>query len=433
MLKEEVVTALKTHPCYNNDAHKKFARIHLPVAPKCNIQCNYCNRRYNCTNESRPGVTSKVLSPTEAVNLVNDVKRRIPELRVVAIAGPGDALANEESFETISLIRENFPDVALCLSTNGLMLPKYATKLSELGVNFITVTVNASDPLISEKIYDYVIWNGEKLTGSIASKRLLQSQVDGISKCAELGMAVKVNTVLIPGYNDNHIPELVKMVKGLGAYIVNILPFIPVEGTKLFNVSAPTPEKRREIMSLCHSDIRMMRHCRQCRADAIGFLDSDRSIEFMRRKCCNSGIELRNYFGVKSICRDDKSRIVAIASESNNVVDCGFGSANMFRIYESVGDNVRFIKSIDVNTRGEVYGQPHIEHIKDVIGCLDECDVIIVKEIGPRPRNILESRGKKVFVMSGNIMDVIRRALSFDKTPYKPKSHARARSSEVDL
>ena len=59
---EEVI---RTHPCYCEDAHRSFARMHLPVAPRCNIQCNFCNRRFDCCNESRPGVTSEVLTPEE--------------------------------------------------------------------------------------------------------------------------------------------------------------------------------------------------------------------------------------------------------------------------------------------------------------------------------------------------------------------------------
>jgi len=37
------------------------------VAPKCNILCNYCNRKYDCINESRPGVASAVLKPRRAI------------------------------------------------------------------------------------------------------------------------------------------------------------------------------------------------------------------------------------------------------------------------------------------------------------------------------------------------------------------------------
>ncbi len=54
------------HPCYSFDAHQKFARMHLPVVPYCNISCNYCNRKFDCVNESRPGVTSEILTPQAA-------------------------------------------------------------------------------------------------------------------------------------------------------------------------------------------------------------------------------------------------------------------------------------------------------------------------------------------------------------------------------
>ncbi|MFQ7453900.1 MAG: hypothetical protein ACLRNQ_23780 [Flavonifractor plautii] len=51
------------HPCFSAQAHFRYGRIHLPVAPRCNIRCGYCDRRYDCANESRPGVTSEVISP----------------------------------------------------------------------------------------------------------------------------------------------------------------------------------------------------------------------------------------------------------------------------------------------------------------------------------------------------------------------------------
>ncbi len=53
------------HPCFNESAKGTCGRVHLPVAPECNIKCNYCNRKYDCVNESRPGVTS---SGTSAQN-----------------------------------------------------------------------------------------------------------------------------------------------------------------------------------------------------------------------------------------------------------------------------------------------------------------------------------------------------------------------------
>ncbi|MGA8348672.1 MAG: nitrogenase molybdenum-iron cofactor biosynthesis protein, partial [Isosphaeraceae bacterium] len=81
---------LSKHPCFDSKARHEFARVHLPVAPKCNIQCNYCDRQYDCCNESRPGVTSTVLSPKQALEYYKQVRQRVPDLAVVGIAGPGD-------------------------------------------------------------------------------------------------------------------------------------------------------------------------------------------------------------------------------------------------------------------------------------------------------------------------------------------------------
>lgn len=176
---EKVNEALLAHPCYNEEAHHHYARMHLPVAPKCNIQCNYCNRRYDCSNESRPGVTSKVLTPKQAADKVGFVLEKIPNLKVLGIAGPGDPLANEETFETLRLIKERYPDLTACMSTNGLMLAKRAQELYDLNVRFMTVTVNAITADVGERIYSTVLWDGKRLTGRAAAERLIMNQKEG--------------------------------------------------------------------------------------------------------------------------------------------------------------------------------------------------------------------------------------------------------------
>ena len=106
---QQLEEALARHPCYCKDAHREYARMHVPVAPRCNIQCNYCNRKYDCCNESRPGVTSEVLTPEQAAEKVLYVKSQIPQLSVVGIAGPGDPMANEETFRTLELVGRDAP------------------------------------------------------------------------------------------------------------------------------------------------------------------------------------------------------------------------------------------------------------------------------------------------------------------------------------
>src|SRR5512138_1647718 len=206
----ELAALAKDHPCYSDDAHHHFARMHVAVAPSCNVQCHYCHRKYDCANESRPGVVSERLGPEDAVRKVLAVAAEIPELAVVGIAGPGDALANAEAtYATLEGIRCAAPDLTLCLSTNGLALPDHVERLAALGVRHVTVTVNMVDPAVGERIYPWILQGGRKVRGPEASRILSARQLEGIAGLAARGVLVKVNAVVIPGVNDSHLPQVV--------------------------------------------------------------------------------------------------------------------------------------------------------------------------------------------------------------------------------
>ena len=88
--------AASNHPCFYAGARGKHGRIHLPVAPSCNIQCAYCRRDHDCPNENRPGVTSGVISPEEALERFERALEDMPHISVAAVAGPGDAFCDPE-------------------------------------------------------------------------------------------------------------------------------------------------------------------------------------------------------------------------------------------------------------------------------------------------------------------------------------------------
>lgn len=74
------------HPCFNAEVKGECGRVHLPVAPRCNVLCNYCNRKFDCVTESRPGVTSAVLTPQQALVYVEQVLAAEPRITVAGIA-----------------------------------------------------------------------------------------------------------------------------------------------------------------------------------------------------------------------------------------------------------------------------------------------------------------------------------------------------------
>ena len=222
----------KAHPCFNEKMHDKVGRAHVPLAPKCNIYCNFCTRNIN-DEENRPGVTSCIMKPDDAISHVYDVTAEGP-ISVVGVAVPGDSLANEETFEFFEKLGKTHPDLIKCMSTNGLLLPKYADRLAELGVNSVTVTINAVDPDIAMDIYSFIKYEGKVYKGYEAAEILIKNQLDGVEKAAKNGMVVKVNSVLIPGLNDEHIVEIAKEVKKRGASLMNVLPLIPLNKMKIY-------------------------------------------------------------------------------------------------------------------------------------------------------------------------------------------------------
>jgi len=272
------------HPCFDEEASRLYGRIHLPVAPTCNIRCNYCDRRYDCVNESRPGVTSRVISPAEAVNRVEEIIEELPVIKVAGIAGPGDPLCNEQTFETFRLLENEFPSLHKCLSTNGLLLPEKVASLKELGVDAVTVTLNAVDPSVGARIYSFVYYRGQKLEGVEGAGVLLNNQLAGIEMAVEAGMAVKVNTVMIPGLNDDHIIDVARTIKELGVYVQNITPLVPLSG--FARLSCPLSGDMKRLRADCAAIIKQIRHCQQCRADAVGLLHKDIAMHLYARPRC---------------------------------------------------------------------------------------------------------------------------------------------------
>jgi nitrogen fixation protein NifB len=268
---------IKVHPCFSEEAHRLFGRVHLPVAPACNIQCRYCVRKFDCANESRPGITSRVLTPDEAVDRVQALIERNDRLSVVGIAGPGDPLVNAPTYVVLRKVNWMYPDLTLCVSTNGLLLPERLEQLISLGVKSLTVTINAVNPEIAENIYAWVNYQGRRYTGREAAELLMANQWRGLEKAVKAGLIVKVNTVFIPGVNDEEIPLIAGRAGELGADIMNILPLIPQ--AEFSGIMRPSHRDIAMMRERCRPSIPQMTHCKQCRADACGILGEDKDME----------------------------------------------------------------------------------------------------------------------------------------------------------
>jgi nitrogen fixation protein NifB len=414
----------RNHPCYSEEAHHHFARLHVAVAPACNVQCHYCNRKYDCANESRPGVVSERLSPEDAVRKVLAVAAEVPELAVVGIAGPGDALANPEAtFATLEGIRRVAPDLAPCLSTNGLALPDHVERLAALGVRHVTVTVNAIDPAVGERIYPWIVWGGRKVRGREAARILSGRQLEGIAALAARGVLVKVNAVVIPGVNDGHLPEVARAVRRAGAFLVNLVPLLsaPEHGTHYGRTGqrGPTHAELEVVQAACEIapdlDARVMRHCRQCRADAVGRLGEDRFEDFTLARLppgpAPDASELRSRRrGAVERARERAARErdrallrvagapaalgarVAVATRSGGLVDQHFGHARELLVYDVSRSGARLVAR-RATAAYCVGGDGDDDALSVVLRAIADCRAVLVAKIGRCPKGQLEAAG----------------------------------------
>ena len=272
---DKLAAFAEIHPCFSSRGGSGHGRIHLPVAPECNLDCNYCDRRVGglTYHSYRPGVATRILSPQEAVDTVA-AHLEGSELRVVGVAGPGEPLFNDATFTTLTLVAERFPQLALCIGTNGLLLPRSLARLRELGVRAITVTINALDAEVAARIYGGVYYDGEARRGAEGTALLIENQLRGVEQAAEAGLLVKLNSILIPTVNENELEQIARRGRQLGATVQNIIPLIPLG--RFATLEAPSCDLQRDVRSRCEQHLRQFRRCQQCRADAVGTLDEKR-------------------------------------------------------------------------------------------------------------------------------------------------------------
>ncbi|ADD67831.1 nitrogenase cofactor biosynthesis protein NifB [Denitrovibrio acetiphilus DSM 12809] len=415
MQKDAIREKIEKHPCYCKDAHDKYARIHLPVAPACNIQCNYCNRKYDCSNESRPGVTSGVLNPEQALEKVIMIEQSLENLSVVGIAGPGDALANPTAtFQTLRLLKAYKAELIPCISTNGLNLPDYIDEIEELGISHVTVTMNAVDPEVGQHIYSWIHHEGVTYHGVEAAAKLLERQLQGVEMLVERGILVKINTVLIPGINDSHITEVAKKIKELGVFIHNILPLMskPEYGTKFAKDGVPEPDikmiakARFDCAEIMGGFDNVMQHCRQCRADAIGKLGQDFDINSLSDEIINNSsavkaqvMNIHRAFSSKAVqertSKASRNRmvLVAVATENQYFSDVTFKNARTFYVYEVSGwgahlREIRTLRYDDSDACIKLSG-----HLRNVQELLNDCSVMVCSVAGKSAVDEMRRRG----------------------------------------
>ncbi|GAA2182244.1 nitrogenase cofactor biosynthesis protein NifB [Brooklawnia cerclae] len=386
---------LTEHPCFDEAARARAARVHLPVAPRCNVQCNYCNRRFDCVAESRPGVSSTLLTPEQAADYVDMVRRDIPALAVVGIAGPGDPFANvDKTLRTLRLVKQRHPDLLLCVSSNGLGVPAHLDDIAELGISHVTITMSTVDPEVGGRIYRWVRdGRGKVYRGREAGELLLARQIESIRGLKDRGITVKVNTVLVPGITLDGVADVARLASELGVDTMNEIALYPVEGTPFGELDAPTAHEVARARSEAAEFVQQMTHCQRCRADAVGLLGDDNDDEAITR-----------LFAARTIGRV-RTRI-AVCSQDGKTLDQTLGGADRLLVYENANLGGRITPQL-VEERVVPPIGGGAARWTHLAGLLQDCRALICYQLGGTARTVLRGCGISVYEAEGAVGEAL--------------------------
>jgi nitrogen fixation protein NifB len=277
----------------------------------------------------------------------------------------------------------------LCVATNGFNILPYIAELANYNVSHVTITVNAVDPEIGSLIYAWARDGKCVRQGKEAAAQLLERQMLAIGLLKEKGITVKINTIIIPGVNDTHIPLIAKAVALAGADILNCIPLLPAADTDFADKPAPTPESISEIQKTARQYIPLMKHCTRCRADAVGLLGAPQNDEFIGCLRKNS---------LMSLDPSQDRPYVAVASREGVLINQHLGEADVLLIYKENGDKFELIEKRKTPAPGS--GNDRWLALAKV---LKDCRVILASGAGPSPSQALQKQGIKVLLMEALI------------------------------
>lgn len=382
---------ISKHPCFNAKARHEHGRVHLPVAPKCNIKCGFCNRKYDCANETRPGVTSSVLTPEQSILWLDKIMQLQKNITVVGIAGPGDPFANpDETMRTLRLVRQKYPEMLLCVASNGLNIAPYVKELAELEVSHVTITICSPEASTGAKIYQWVADGNVIHRGEEGAALLLSRQMEAVKLLADAGITVKVNMIVVPGYNEHLVEELAQKVSGLGAKLLNLMPLYPVAETEFANIPEPDCKTIEDLRAIAEKYLPQMKHCMRCRADAVGLIGEETAKEI--------AMEL---IEAQKVAASEKP-YVAVASREGALVNLHLGEAPYLWIFKKDGDDF-----VPVERRGTPPRGLGNERWLEVAKVIHDCRALLCSGIGETPRKVLEQFGVSVIEMEGLIEDAL--------------------------
>ncbi|EAJ1484945.1 GTP 3',8-cyclase MoaA [Campylobacter coli] len=170
---------------------RKINYLRISVTQRCNFRCLYCMPKIPFNHQPKENLLS-------FEELFLFVKVAIDEgIEKIRITG-GEPLLRKDLSVFIKMINDYKKDLDLAITTNGFLLKDFAKDLKDAGLKRLNISL---DTLESKK------------AKILAQKDVLDSVLAGIDEALSVGLKVKLNTVVLKGFNDDELIPLLEFAK----------------------------------------------------------------------------------------------------------------------------------------------------------------------------------------------------------------------------
>jgi len=231
MSTREVIVPLQARPAPRDSLGRPMRDLRISVMDRCNFRCPYCMPRETFHDKYRFLGSHERLSFDEIVRLARlYVQLGVRKLRLTG----GEPLLRANLPDLIGDLTDipGVEDVAL--TTNGVLLARYAAELRAAGLKRVTVSLDSLDPEVFKRMSGGLGGVAEVLEGIEQARR------------AEL-TPLKVNAVVQRGVNDHTVLDLVERFRGTGV-IVRFIEYMDVGNRNHWSPELVVPSK--ELLAL---------------------------------------------------------------------------------------------------------------------------------------------------------------------------------------
>jgi GTP 3',8-cyclase len=197
--------------------------LRLSVTDRCNLRCTYCMPRELFGPDHAFLPREELLSFEELERLVGVFAGL--GVRKVRLTG-GEPLLRRDLAELVAGLRAIDDIEDLALTTNGTLLPFHAAELAAAGLDRVTISLDAVDDATFQAVGD--------------TRLPVTSVLEGVAAAQAAGLAVKINTVLQRGANDDQLESIAGWAREQ-QLVVRFIEFMDVGTTNGWDRSRVVP------------------------------------------------------------------------------------------------------------------------------------------------------------------------------------------------